>query len=385
MPERPHILFGAYQTDRGSNGGMESATRIFEALAGDFRWTLMTNRETPRTERWRAGGARVVRFGFDESDPSPLRRGRLALASARAFALGSGMDVLHGNDIRAAQILAPLARLSGKPLAFTLRDTKPEGERYGPHWHRVARRLDVLVTLSDDMAARVGDRLPVPAAHRHTINSIVDLEAFRPATDRAAVRARLGIAKDECALGMVAGVFDKKRQLEVIRNVMPALADVPARLHLIGDFTPETDAYARACAEAAAGLGGRVVFHGFRRDVADWLAALDIVLVASVREGLARCMIEAMACGTPVVSCDVSSAREMLEQTGAGVVVHASDWTAMTAAVRRLADDPAMRAAIGRAGRAAAEARFSVTKVAADWRQLYKRLAAGTVGNRQHD
>lgn len=90
----PHILFAAYQTDRGSNGGMESATRIFEALAGEFRWTLMTNRETPRTERWRAGGARVVRFGFDENDPSPLRRARLALASARAFAWGRGADVL---------------------------------------------------------------------------------------------------------------------------------------------------------------------------------------------------------------------------------------------------------------------------------------------------
>ena len=41
---------------------MESATQIFETLADDFRWTLLTNRETPRTERWRAGGARVVRF-----------------------------------------------------------------------------------------------------------------------------------------------------------------------------------------------------------------------------------------------------------------------------------------------------------------------------------
>lgn len=372
----PHILFAAYQTDRGSNGGMESATRIFEALAGDFRWTLMTNRDTPRTERWRAGGARVVRFGFDETDPPPLRRARLALASARAVAWGRGADVLHGNDIRGVQILASLARLSGRPLAFTLRDTKPEGERYGPHWHRVARRLDVLVTLSDDMAARVEDRLPVPAAHRHTINSIVDLEAFRPATDRAALRARLGIAPDECALGMVAGVFDKKRQLEVIRNVMPALADLPVRLHLIGDFTPETDAYARACAEAALGLGDRVAFHGFRGDVADWLAALDIVLVASLREGLARCMIEAMACGTPVVSVDVSSAREMLEPTGAGLVVPASDWSGMSAAIRRLVAHPSERAAMGRAGRHAAEARFAVGRVAAAWRRLYAQLAA---------
>ncbi|MCC5974539.1 MAG: glycosyltransferase family 4 protein [Rubellimicrobium sp.] len=371
----PHILFAAYQTDRGSNGGMESATRIFEALAGDFCWTLMTNRETPRTERWRAGGARVVWFGFDEYQPSALRAVRLAMASSKVVVAGWEADVLHGNDIRGVQILAPLARFSRKPLAFTLRDTKPVGERYGPHWHRVARRLDALVTLSDDMMTRVGDRLPVPAARRHTISSIVDLQSFRPARDRSILRSRLGIGAGELALGIVAGVFDKKCQLEVIRDVMPTLVDLPARLHLIGDFTPDTEPYARACLEAAAGSGDRVVFHGFRRDVADWLAALDVVLVASVREGLARCMIEAMSCGTPVVSVDVSSAREVLEPTGAGLVVPAGDWAAMAGAIRRLAGDPAMRREMGLVGRKAAEERFSVLQVKEDWRSLYMRLS----------
>lgn len=377
MSERPHILFAAYQTDRSSNGGVESATRIFEALAGDFRWTLMTNRDTPHTERWRAGGARVVRFGFDENGPFPLRAARLALASAQAFAVARKVDVLHGNDIRGVQILAPLARLSGKPLAFTLRNIKPEDERYGPRWHRIARRLDTLVTLSDDMGARVSERLPVGADHRHTINSIVDLQAFRPALNRAEQRARLGIEPSECAVGLVAGVIDLKRQLELIRYVMPSLTNLPVRLHLIGDFTPETDAYARACADAAEELGDQVMFHGFRRDVADWLAALDIVLVGSVREGLARCMIEAMACGTPVVSVDVASAKEMLEDTGAGIVVPHSDWAAMANAIRTLVAKPERRAELGKAGRQAAEARFSQERVADEWRQLYWQLATG--------
>ena len=377
MADLPHVVFAAFQTNRGSNGGMESATRIFEALAGEFRWTLITNRNTSRTERWRAGGARVVPFCFDENEPSPVRKARLALASARALPWGRGADVLHGNDIRGVQLLEPLARLVGKPLALTLRDTKPESEPYGPHWHRVAGRLSALVTLSDDMTARVGDRLPVPAGLRYSINSIVDLEAFRPARDPSDLRNRLGIGPDEIALGMVAGVFDKKQQLEVIREVMPALADLPLRLHLIGDFKPDTDFYARACAEAAEELGDRVVFHGFRNDVADWLAGLDIVLVASLREGLARCMIEAMACGTPVVSFDVASAREMLELTGAGLVIPEANWPAMAAAIRTLATNPGQCRAMGTAGRLAAKARFSVANVADQWRRIYACLAAG--------
>lgn len=377
----PRILFAAYQVERGSNGGMESATRIFEALAGDFQWTLMTNRETPRTARWRAGGARVVHFAFDEEGGKIRRGAQLCLAAARTMALRA--DILHGNDIRGVQVLLPSAQLMGKPLAFTLRNMKPENEKYDIHWHRVARHLDALITLSDDMARRVEDRLPVPAARRHTISSIVDLDTFRPLdpTKRAALRTRLGMGTQDFAIGMVAGFFDMKRQLDVIRKVLPRLADLPVRLHLVGDFHPQTDSYSRACADtvAAQGLEDRVVFHGFRSDVADWLAALDIVLVASQREGLARCMIEAMACGTPVVSVDVCSAREMLEPTRAGIVVGPDDWAGLAATLRALCADPEIRVAMGRAGREAALAQFSTQQVAQGWRDLYTRLGGTKV------
>jgi glycosyltransferase involved in cell wall biosynthesis len=360
---------------------MESATRIFEALAGDYRWTLMTNRETSRTARWRAGGARVVHFAFDQQAGKISRGAQLSLAAARALAVRA--DILHGNDIRAVQVLLPAARLRRASLALTLRDTKPEDERYGAHWRRVTRRLDALITLSDDMARRVGDRLPVPDARRRTISSIVDLDRFRPPdpAERAALRARLGIEEQECAIGMVAGVFDKKRHFEVIRDVLPRLVDMPVRLHLVGDFQPETNSYARACADVAAaqGLNDRVVFHGFRSDVADWLAAFDIALVASRREGLARCMIEAMACGTPVVSVDVCSAREMLEPTGAGIVVGLNDWSRLAATLRDLCNDPDKRVTMGRAGRDAAVARFSTRRIADDWRDLYARLGGTNV------
>lgn len=374
----PHILFAAYQVDRGSNGGMESATRIFEALANDFRWTLITNRETPRTTRWRTAGARVVRFAFDEEAGKIVRGAQLSLAAVRALTVRA--DILHGNDIRAVQVLLPAKVLARTPLAFTLRGMKPENEKYDIQWQRVATRLDALITLSNDMALRVGDRLPVPAARRHTISSIVDLDTFCPPDPgkRSALRGRLGIGPDECAIGMVAGVFEIKSQLDVIRNVLPQLAHLPVRLHLVGDFEPQTNPYASACAEMveAQGLSDRVVFHGFRSDVADWLAALDIALVASRREGLARSMIEAMASGTPVVSLDVCSAREMLEPTGAGIVVERDNWAGLTTALRDLGTNPDRRAIMGRNGREAALARFSMRRAKEGWRDLYARLGA---------
>ena len=55
-------------------------------MAGDFRWTLLTNRETLRTERWRAGGARVMRFGFEEEVGKIARSVQLGFAAASASA-----------------------------------------------------------------------------------------------------------------------------------------------------------------------------------------------------------------------------------------------------------------------------------------------------------
>jgi len=378
---KPRILFAAYQTDRGSNGGIESATAIFEALADDFSWTLLTNRETPRTARWRAGGARVVRFAFDDRAGKIVRGAQLSLAAAQALTLRA--DVLHGNDIRGVEVLLPSAWLSRAPLALTLRDTKPEGESYGASWQRVGQRLDALITLSDSMAQCVGGRLPVPNSRRHTINSIVDFDVFRyPDSDhRKSLRDRLGIGEEECAIGVVAAVSEKKRQFEFIRNVLPKLADLPVRLHLVGDFDPKTDPYARSCADLVLtqGLEDQVVFHGFRSDVADWLAALDIVVVASLREGLARCMIEAMACGTPVVSVDVCSAREMIQRTGAGIVVGRDDWADLAAAVRDLSIDSGKRRAMGRVGHEVALAQFSKQRLAQSWRELYTNLGGTKV------
>jgi glycosyltransferase involved in cell wall biosynthesis len=323
----------------------------------------------------------VVRFSFDEGAGKIMRGAQLSLAAARALMLRA--DILHGNDIRGARVLLPYARLSRAPLALTLRDTKPEGECYGASWHRIAQRLDALITLSDDMAERVGDRLPVHKSRRFTINSIVDLDAFRPPDSgrRDSLRARLGIGEEECAIGMIAGIFEKKRQFELIRDVLPKLIDLPVRLHLVGDFDPQTNPYARSCADLVLThqLQDHVIFHGFRADVADWLAALDIVLVASLREGLARCMIESMACGTPVVSVDVCSAHEMLKRTGAGIVVGRDDWAGLASAVRELSTDLNKRRTMGRAGRKTALAQFSTQRVAQSWHELYANLGGARV------
>ena len=367
---------------------MESATRIFEALADDFRWTLLTNRDTARTERWRAGGARVIQFSFDEHRARSGRALQLAQLSLRAalIAARERTTVIHANDIRTAQATIPVARLAGLPFVYTMRDTKARGQTYSATWFRVARYAEALVVLSDEMASLAQRTFDARSSNLHTINSIVDLKAFRPRAENeiAEERKRLGIESKKCSIGIVAAVNEKKGQLRFLQEVMPALESENIVVHFLGDFNPGQVEYARACAEivSSKGLAGKVKFHGFRTNVADWMAALDLIVVTSENEGLARCMIEAMASGTPVVSFDVCSAREMLEEAGAGLVVQHGDCDGLAQSIVRLAADEEQRKRLGRAGRRAAEARFAGDRVATQWRDVYCGLVRRTKSER---
>src|SRR5262249_24816322 len=124
-----------------------------------------------------------------------------------------------------------------------------------------------------------------------------------------------------------------------------------ATFYFVGDFDP-AEPYARDCLHAVARgeLGDRVHFVGFTEDVASWYQSLDVVMLPSREEGLARSMIESVACGTPVVAFDVCSAREILEDHRCGIVVRQGDFDGLLDAVATLAGDRPRCAVLGAAG-----------------------------------
>ena len=115
--------------------------------------------------------------------------------------------------------------------------------------------------------------------------------------------------------------------------------------------------------------------------------ALDAIVIGSRNEGLARAMIEGMACGVPVVSFSVCSAREMLDDTAAGEVVLNGDHVALAEALIRLAADPKRSAEMGRCGRLVAEQKFETERVRAGYLALYdesfmpSKAAIGSIRN----
>lgn len=306
----------------------------------------------------------------------------------RTFELvrSSGARVVYFNDQSAFWYGALGARLAGATVVLALRDTTGLDRS---RWIAASLASDVVVSLSDDLQHRLAAAIDARDPRRRfrrpelvTIPSIVAPIGEGPGRDEA--RATLGVSRDRLLVGCVGAIVPRKRQRDVLLGLAPLLASIDAELVFVGDFEPSRDGYARACDEArtSSGADDRIRFVGYSAEVGLWYRALDLVVVGSDDEGLARCMIEALAHGVPVVSTAVCSAREVLEspspEEGSGVVVPLGDFAGLADAVVRLARDPERRKEMGWRGRELVHARFDAATVGNAYDRLFERLSART-------
>lgn len=164
-----------------------------------------------------------------------------------------------------------------------------------------------------------------------------------------ALRRELGVPEGARTIGALARLARQKR----FDRLLHALARLPDDVHcvLAGEGEKRDELLALA---SELGVAHRLHLAGFRRDVGDVLDAVDVFVVSSDREGMANAMLEAMAFGVPVVSTDVSGAREALAPLAdgrvPGVVVDRSV-DGLVGGLRPLLDDVALRRSAGEAAR----------------------------------
>ncbi len=166
----------------------------------------------------------------------------------------------------------------------------------------------------------------------------IDKTAFA-VRDRAAAKAALGVGGS--LFVAVGALIARKGQAFAI----DALAQLPgATLVLIGRGE---DAGALKARAERLGVADRVRLTGAlpQADIADWLAAADAMVLPTASEGLANAWVEALASGTPVVTCDVGGARELIDRPAAGRLVP-RDADAIAAALRELTNAPPERHAV---------------------------------------
>ena len=148
-----------------------------------------------------------------------------------------------------------------------------------------------------------------------------------------------------------------------------------ARLVIAGDgpLRQELEELAQTC-----GLGGRVVFQGFRRDIREFLRAVELVVIPSVREGFPMITLEAMAMAKPIVATAIDGIVEQIEHEVNGLLVPAADCVALGAAIVKLLEDQATCERLGQAARRKAVTAFDVRRMVNDTKAVYAELLGQT-------
>ena len=361
-------------TDLG--GGPVHVRDLITGLAGpDFRFTVAGP----------AGGAFIPALTAAGADFEPIAADRLsprALRDTIRLARARRIQVIHSHGKGAGLYGRIAARLSGAAAIHTFHGIHPAGS--GRLYLRLERALArwsfAVVHVSESQAAEARSLGLAPAGRTRIIVNGIDAAAVRGAAARAPMsRERLGLRPDALVLATVAR-FDPVKRLEVLLRAMPLLAArVPeAQLLIVGDG-PERDAL-HALARALA-PGDRVVFAGALPDAARVLPVVDLYVTASRREGLPLAVLEAMACGLPVLASAAPGHVDAVEPEVTGRLVPLDDAPGLAAAAALLLRDPALRERMGRAGRERVEQHFARARVLVEIADLYREAAGFPAGS----
>jgi glycosyltransferase involved in cell wall biosynthesis len=354
-------------------GGAEHLIQLTRALRQyGFESAVVVGRDGPASGRLREEGVRVDVLG-------PMRMSapfRLAARLGRARP-----DLLHLHGSRAALVGVIAARLArvGPAFytahAFSFRREMPAPLRWA------AARVESLACarVGGVICLTRGDREEaaargLPTACFTVIPNGIDIGRFPARENR---RGELGLDAATPVVGMLARLVPQKDPVTFVRVAEAIAAAIPsARFLLVGDgpLRVEVERAGRGLIEA-----GRLVLTGFRTDVPELLATLDVVVMPSLWEGLPLALLEAMAAGRAVVASALPGHAEVIVHGETGLLAPAGDPARIAADVVGLLGDPGRRAALGRRARASVERDYTVDRMAAATAALYRsRLPAAS-------
>lgn len=210
-----------------------------------------------------------------------------------------------------------------------------------------------------------------------TVFSGMELDWFLNAqADSLAVRREFGIPENAPVVGKVARLFPLKghdQLLDAAPEIVRRCADV--RFFLIGDGKLYEHLRGRA---RNLGILDNFVFAGLieRERIPQMIAAMDVLVHTSLREGLARVLPQALAMGKPCVSFDIDGAPEVVIPDRTGYLVRPGDAAGLADAISRLLGDPELRKKMGQEGRRLVDPAFRAETMVRQISEVYQMLVA---------
>lgn len=241
-----------------------------------------------------------------------------------------------------------------------------------------ARHCHKLVSVADALTDQMVAAGIAPREQFTTVYSGMEIEPLLAANGlRAATRQRLGYSDQHFVVGKVARLFHLKGHEDLIDAAALLCPRLPhLRFLLVGDGLLRAELESRI---ASLGLADRFQFTGLvpPAEIPGLIAATDMVVHCSLREGLARVLPQALIVGRPVVSYDIDGAREVVIPGKTGYLLPPRDIAGLVNAISELDASESMRREFAEAGRALCAPMFDHVHTSLQLRNLYEQVLEG--------
>jgi glycosyltransferase involved in cell wall biosynthesis len=362
----------------GLGGSVITGALLAKALDAGGEWKTLSicNSEGPPLDYHRSIGVEAIPLFQDvglDYRPNPQDGNRIRriwkrwhlTRAARRFLKNSSPAVIHVHDESSALAWGLAARGKNIPLVWQIQQQKPQR---AIDW--LLRRLAAHIVFVADTNRRRFEGIAIPPSS--TSYNGVDLALFSPAEHKNT---------STVTIGFVSNLVDRKRPAWLVRAAGKlAREGLDIKILLAGhDFSGGPKAAELQALASAEGIADRYAYIGPRSDVPDVLRSLDVLVLPSERdkEAFPRIIVEAMACGVPVLATVCAGVPEAVAHEETGLLVDPDDFEGFVDALRRLVTDAALRRRLGTAAVARCRALFSVEASAAVVAEVYRTVTAG--------
>lgn len=201
----------------------------------------------------------------------------------------------------------------------------------------------------------------------------VDLKNFNPEISGQGIREEFGIPPEAMVIGTVGNLIPWKGHKYFLQAAKEIKDKVKAKFIIVGEDLTDKKKYKKELEVMAEDLGIRddLIFTDFREDIPQIMAAFDIFVLPSINEPFGRVLIEAMACGKPVVATEGGGVPEIVKDAQTGILVPMENPSAISKAVISLLEDNKRAKELGLSGRKRAEDFFGIETNVKQTENLY--------------
>lgn len=332
---------------------------------------------------------RAVRNGVDLEIMPELRRELHPWCDPAAFLKLCAVyrrerpDIVHTHSSKAGILGRAAARATGVPCVIHTIHGLP----FHPYQSKLANAVYILseriaarwsrgiISVADAMSEKAVAAGVAPPDRFITIYSGMEVDPFLAEDGaRERIRSRFGVAPDEVVIGKIARLFELKGHVCVLDAAPAIMEKFPnVKLMFVGDGILRDSLQRRA---ETLGISDRLIFTGLVEpsEIPAMIKAMDVVVHASLREGLARVLPQSLLSARPVVTFDIDGAREVVIEGETGYLVEPGSIEGLAdAIIRALSDMPRARAMAVEGRRRFAD-RFRAETMVSEIAEYYRRF-----------